>query len=185
SQHIDAPAQAMSSRRPNYRRSGGAPDGIAAAVQLLQSAKAPAIFAGNGAMLSEASSELQALAELLAMPVATTLMGKGVFPEDHPLACGMSGIWGTRVANETMRSADVIVAIGTAFGEADCSSWRPEHTFAIPPTRVIQIDIDPQEIGKIYPDEVGIVGDAKTALRQLVDAMRGFTPKADVQRRVD
>lgn len=119
SQHIDAPAQEMSSRRPNYRRSGGAPDGIADAVQLLQSAKAPAIFAGNGAMLSEASTELKALAELLAMPVATSLMGKGVFPEDHPLACGMSGIWGTRVANETMRQADVIVAIGTAFGEAD------------------------------------------------------------------
>jgi len=185
SQHIDAPAQEMSSRRPNYRRSGGAPDGIADAVQLLQSATAPAIFAGNGAMLSEASTELKALAELLAMPVATTLMGKGVFPEDHPLACGMSGIWGTRVANETMRQADVIVAIGTAFGEADCSSWRPEHTFAIPPTRLIQIDIDPQEIGKIYPVEVGIVGDAKTVLRQLVDALRGWTPKADeVQRRV-
>ena len=185
SQHIDAPAQEMSSRRPNYRRSGGAPDGIADAVQLLQSAKAPAIFAGNGAMLSEASTELKALAELLAMPVATSLMGKGVFPEDHPLACGMSGIWGTRVANETMRQADVIVAIGTAFGEADCSSWRPEHTFAIPPTRLIQIDIDPQEIGKIYPVEVGIVGDAKTVVRQLVDALRGWTPKADeVQRRV-
>jgi acetolactate synthase-1/2/3 large subunit len=87
-------------------------------------------------MLSEASTELKALAELLAMPVATTLMGKGVFPEDHPLACGMTGIWGTRVANETMRQADVIVAIGTAFGEADCSSWRPEHTFAIPPSRL-------------------------------------------------
>ena len=185
SQHIDAPTQEMSSRRPNYRRSGGAPDGIADAVQLLQSAQAPAIFAGNGAMLSEASTELTALAELLAMPVATTLMGKGVFAEDHPLACGMSGIWGTRVANETMRQADVIVAIGTAFGEADCSSWRPEHTFAIPPTRLIQIDIDPQEIGKIYPVEVGIVGDAKTVLRQLIDALRGWTPRADeVQRRV-
>ena len=185
SQHIDAPAHEMSSRRPNYRRCGGAPDGIADAVQLLQSAQAPAIFAGNGAMLSEASTELQALAELLSMPVATTLMGKGVFPEDHPLACGMSGIWGTRVANETIRQADVLVAIGTAFGEADCSSWRPEHTFAIPPTRVIQIDIDPEEIGKIYPVEVGIVGDAKTVLRQLVDALRGWTPRADaVQRRV-
>ena len=77
------------------------------AVQMLQSAQAPAIFAGNGAMLSEASTELAAFAELLAMPVATTLMGKGVFAEDHPLACGMSGIWGTRVANETMRQADV------------------------------------------------------------------------------
>ena len=185
SQHIDAPEQEMSSRRPAYQRPGGAPDGIADAVRLLQSAKAPAIFAGNGAVLSEASVELRALAELFGMPVATTLMAKGIFPEDHPLACGMTGIWGTRVANETMRAADVIVAIGTAFGEADCSSWRPEHTFAIPPTKLIQIDIDPQEIGKIYPVEVGIVGDAKTVLRQLIDALRGSTPKADaVERRV-
>jgi len=186
SQHIDAPAQEMSSRRPAYGRPGGSPDGIADAVQLLQSAKAPAIFAGNGAMLSEASTELKALAELLAMPVATTLMGKGVFAEDHPLACGMTGIWGTRIANETMHAADVIVAVGTAFGEADCSSWRPEHTFAIPPTRLIQIDIDPQEIGKIYPVEVGIVGDAKTVLRQLLDALRGWSPNANaMQRRVE
>jgi acetolactate synthase-1/2/3 large subunit len=118
--------------------------------------------------------------------VATTLMGKGIFPEDHPLACGMSGIWGTRVANETMRTADVIVAIGTAFGEADCSSWRPEHTFAFPSTRLIQIDIDPQEIGKIYAVDVGIVGDAKTVLAQLVEGLRAWTPDADeVQRRVE
>jgi acetolactate synthase-1/2/3 large subunit len=98
----------------------------------------------------------------------------------------MTGIWGTRVANETMRNADVLIAIGTAFGEADCSSWRPEHTFAIPPTQLIQIDIDPQEIGKIYPVEVGIVGDAKTVLRQLIDALRGGAPKtADIQRRIE
>jgi acetolactate synthase-1/2/3 large subunit len=186
SQHIDAPAQDMSSRRPAYRRPAGQPDGIADAMQLLQNAKAPAIFAGNGAVLSEAATELRALAELLAAPVATTLMAKGIFPEDHLLACGMTGIWGTRVANETMRSADVIVAIGTAFGEADCSSWRPEHTFAIPPTRLIQIDIDPQEIGKIYPAEVGIVGDAKTVVRQLVDVLRGWTaPIEEMQRRVE
>jgi acetolactate synthase-1/2/3 large subunit len=185
SQHIDPPEQEMSSRRPEYRRSGGAPDGIADAVRLLQSARSPAIFAGNGAVLAEASSEIRAIAEQLSIPVATTLMAKGVFPEDHPLSCGMTGIWGTRVANETMRDADVLLAIGTAFGEADCSSWRPEHTFAIPPTRVIQIDIDPQEIGKIYPVEVGIVGDAKTTLRQLVDALRGAAPNGDdAQRRV-
>ena len=183
SQHIDPPEQEMSSRRPEYFRSGGAPDGIADAVRLLQSAKSPAIFAGNGAVLSEASSEMRAMAEQLSMPVATTLMAKGIFPEDHPLACGMTGIWGTRVANETMREADVILAIGTAFGEADCSSWRPEHTFAIPPTRLIQIDIDPQEIGKIYPVEVGIVGDAKTTLRQLLDSLRGSDPNAAESRR--
>lgn len=186
SQHIDAPDQEMASRRPRYRRPAAAPDALADAVQLLHAATTPAVFAGNGAVLSEASSEVQALAELMAMPVATTLMGKGIVADDHPLACGMTGIWGTRVANEEMRNADVILAIGTAFGEADCSSWRPEHTFAIPPTKLIQIDIDPAEIGKIYPVDVGIVGDAKTVLRQLVEALRGATPPADqAQRRLD
>ena len=186
SQHIDAPAQEMASRRAGYGRPAGAPDGVADAAQLLATAKSAAIFAGNGAVLSEASAELRQLAELMALPVATTLMGKGLLPDDHPLACGMTGIWGTRVANETMRRADVVLAIGTAFGEADCSSWRPPHTFAIPPTRLIQVDIDPQEIGKIYPVEVGIVGDARTVVRQLIDALRGRTPHPDeVQRRVD
>jgi acetolactate synthase-1/2/3 large subunit len=186
SEHITPPQQDVASRRSAYPRVQGAPDGIADAVRLLLSAQSPAIFAGNGVLLAEAWDDLKALAEVLGMPVATTLMAKGTFPEDHPLACGMTGIWGTRVANETMRAADVIVAVGTAFGEADCSSWRPEHTFAIPPTRLIQVDVDPQEIGKIYPVEVGIVGDAKAVLRQLVDALRGQTAAAaDVQRRVD
>jgi acetolactate synthase-1/2/3 large subunit len=84
------------------------------------------IFAGNGVALSDASDELKEIAELAAMPVATTLMAKGVFPEDHALALGMTGIWGTRAANDTTRDADVILAIGTGFAEADCSSWDPE-----------------------------------------------------------
>ena len=80
----------------------------------------------------------------------------------------MTGIWGTRVGERHRpASADVILAVGTTFGEADCSSWNPNYTFAIPPTRLIQIDIDPQEIGKIYPVEVGLVGDAKATLREL------------------
>ena len=104
-------------------------------------------------------------------------MAKGIFPEDHPLSCGMTGIWGTRVANDVMRGADVLLAVGTVFGEADCSSWRPEYTFAIPPTRLMQIDIDPQEIGKLYPVEIGLVGDARTTLRQLNEHLQG-TPIA-------
>jgi acetolactate synthase-1/2/3 large subunit len=155
-------------RRPEYGRVVGPDDGIAEAAHLLVEAERPVIFAGNGVTLSEASDELRRVAELLNIPVATTLMAKGVFPEDHRLALGMTGIWGTRAANETTREADVILAIGTGFAEADCSSWDPKHTFAIPPSRLIQIDIDPQEIGKIYPVEVGIVGDAKGTLRRLI-----------------
>jgi acetolactate synthase-1/2/3 large subunit len=169
-------------RRPRYERAAGSAEGIAAAADRLAAAASPLIFAGNGATLSEASPELLAVAELLGAPVATTLTAKGVFPEDHPLSLGMTGIWGTRVANETARTADVILAVGTAFGEADCSSWNPRFTFAIPPSALIQIDIDPQEIGKIYPMEVGIVGDAKATLAALADALRARAPKPGASR---
>ena len=86
----------------------------------------------------------------------------------------MTGIWGTAVANDTTRGADVVLAVGTAFGEADCSSWDPRFTFAIPPSRLIQIDIEPQEIGKIYPVEVGLVGDAQATLRELIRHLRAL-----------
>ena len=169
-------------RRPGYGRCVGPDDGIAEAAHLLSTATRPVIFAGNGVTLSDASDELKELAELGGIPVATTLMAKGVFPEDHALALGMTGIWGTRSANETTREADVIVAIGTGFAEADCSSWDPKFTFAIPPSRLIQIDIDPQEIGKIYPVEVGIVGDAKATLRELVRHLRAMKPQKSESR---
>jgi acetolactate synthase-1/2/3 large subunit len=172
-QQVSAPAETIA-RRPSYGRAPGSPEGIAAAVALLESAQRPVIFAGNGVFLSDACAELKELAELMQIPVATTLMGKGAFPEDHVLALGTTGIWGTAVANQTTREADVVLAVATGFGEADCSSWRPEHTFAIPPSRVIQIDIDPQEIGKIYPVEVGIVGDARDTLRVIIAQLRAL-----------
>src|SRR5690606_29762822 len=137
----------------------------------------PVIFAGNGVALSGAYEALKTLAEQLGAPVATTLVGKGVFPESHPLSVGTTGIWGARVANDTARTADVILAVGTAFGEADCSSWRPEHTFNIPGTTLIQIDLDPQEIGKSYPVDIGILGDAKAVLAQFAQVL-GSSPRA-------
>jgi len=163
-------------RRPEYRRVVGPDDGVAEAAHLLKEAQRPVIFAGNGVTLSEASDELLRLAELLNIPVATTLMAKGAFPERHRLSLGMTGIWGTRAANETTLEADVILAVGTGFAEADCSSWDPKYTFAIPPSKLIQIDIDPEEIGKIYPADVGIVGDAKATLRHLLGHLDGVKP---------
>ena len=165
------------SHRPAHTRAVGEAAGVAKAAALLSGAERPVIFAGNGVTLAEADGELAELARLLQAPVATTLMGKGVFPETDPLSVGTTGIWGSRAANETTRNADVILAVGTAFGEADCSSWRPEYTFAIPPSRLIQIDVDPVEIGKSYPVEVGIVGDAKATLQALIDSLRS-TPRA-------
>jgi acetolactate synthase-1/2/3 large subunit len=183
SQQIDVQVDTLT-RRPEYNRFVAPDDGIADAARLLAAAERPVIFAGNGVLLSEATDEVRQLAEMLSIPVATTLMGKGVFPERHPLALGMSGIWGTGVANAFTRAADVILAIGTAFGEADCSSWNPRFTFAIPPSRLIQIDIEPQEIGKLYPVEVGLVGDAKATLRELIRHLRALGPFASGESRV-
>lgn len=164
---------AVLARRATYVHSAGAAEGLERIVQALRDAQRPVIYAGNGVALAQAEPELGELAHALRIPVATTLAGKGVFPEDDPLSLGTTGIWGTALANETTRDADVILAVGTAFAEADCSSWRPEYTFAIPPTRLYQIDIDPQEIGKIYAVECGIVGDAKASLAEMVRLARG------------
>ncbi len=172
SRPVSAAVPVTASRRAGHSRIGGTDTGIAEAVDLLQQAEKPLLFIGGGVHLSEAWEELKEVAEYLGVPVATTLMGKGAFPEDHPLSVGTTGIWGTRLANETTRNADVILAIGTSFGEADCSSWNPKHTFAIPPSRLIQLDLDPQEIGKIYPVDVGIVGDAKASLAKLLGRLR-------------
>jgi acetolactate synthase-1/2/3 large subunit len=178
---VDAEVETLS-RRPAFTRMTGAADGVAAAAALLSTAERPVIFAGNGVALSGAIEELAELARALQAPVATTLMGKGLFPETDPLSVGTTGIWGTRAANDTTRDADVILAVGTAFGEADCSSWRPEFTFAIPGSKLVQIDIDPGEIGKSYPVDVGIVGDAKATLRALIDRL-GNSPRSGTHTR--
>ena len=102
----------------------------------------------------------------LELPIAHSLMGKGVVREDHPLLLGMTGFWGTPIANEKCRTADVILAVGTRFAEANSSSWDPRFTFNIPPTRLIHIDADVAEIGRNFPTELGVVADAKLALRR-------------------
>lgn len=181
-QTVEKPLPDLAHTQPTHERSPGNPEGIAAAAKLLSSARRAVIYAGNGVALSNAQPELKALAELTGFPVATTLTAKGQFPENHAQAVGVTGIWGTRAANETCRDADVILGVGTAFGEADCSSWLPDHTFAIPPTRLIQIDIQPQEIGKSYPAEIGIVGDAKLTLAALVAELKKNPPKPDAER---
>ena len=121
----------------------------------LADAERPVLYVGGGVRGAQASDELTALAEALEVPVAHTLMGKGCMSDTHPLLLGMTGFWGTPIANETCRTADLIVAIGTRLAEANSSSWDPRYTFAIPPTRLIHIDIDPAEIGRNFCTELG------------------------------
>jgi acetolactate synthase-1/2/3 large subunit len=105
-------------------------------------------------------------------------MGKGVLPDDHPLVLRMTGFWGTPFINRKCREADWVIGLGTRFAEADCSSWDPRFTFSMPPTKLIQVDIDPSEIGRNYPVEIGAVADLKQALRALLRKARELYPAA-------
>jgi acetolactate synthase-1/2/3 large subunit len=149
-------------------RGAGSPELVEKALDLLLSTDKPCIVAGHGAVLSEAAPELRRLAELLKVPVATTANGKGIIPEDHPLSLGAIGRNGTYMANEACRSCDVLLGLGVKFDDRQSSSWIPGYTFNIPPTKLIHVEIDPDELGRNYPPTLGILADARDFLRELL-----------------
>jgi acetolactate synthase I/II/III large subunit len=134
----------------------------------LRSAQRPLLLAGGGTR--RAAAGVRRLAELAGMPVAHTLMGTGVLPPDHTQLLGMIGFWGSPSANRVAREADVILAVGTRFPETDSSSWEHGVTFSIPPTRLIQLDVDPHEPGRNYPAAIAATADATLGLRAIADA---------------
>lgn len=146
-------------------------------VDLLAAAKNPIIYAGGGVVLANAAEELKKLVDHLSIPVAHSLMGKGALPDDHPCTLGMTGFWGTQLTNDSCRNADLILGLGSRFKEADSSSWYPEYTFDIPKTKLIQIDIEPGEIGRNYPVEIGVVADLKHALEMLYTVAKVKVPQ--------
>ena len=151
------------------QRSPGAPEALAAAVDMLLAAERPVIIVGQGLMLSEATEALTKFAEATNIPVVTSPNGKGSIDDRHALAFGTIGRNGTYAGNEASRGADVILAIGFSFDDRATSAWLEGYTLAIPPSRLIQIDIDTFEIGKNYPAELGIVGDARASLEVMVE----------------
>jgi acetolactate synthase-1/2/3 large subunit len=130
-------------------------------------AKRPVIHVGGGVKLAGATGEFEEFVKHMGIPVSCTLMGKATLPDDNPLMMGMTGFWGTKFINDKCRDADYILALGTSFKECDSSSWYPDFTFSGPPTKLIHIDIDPSEIGRNYPVEIGVVADLKKALTAL------------------
>jgi acetolactate synthase-1/2/3 large subunit len=138
----------------------------------LVGADRPLIYLGGGLGRGTGLTALTALAEHLDIPIAHSLMAKGVVPDNHPLVLGMPGFWGTESTNSYALNADVVLAIGTRFAETDASSWDPSYTWRFPPSRLIQIDIDPAEIGRNYPVEIGVVADAAAAVQAIVDEVR-------------
>ncbi|WP_225869710.1 thiamine pyrophosphate-binding protein [Glaciimonas sp. PCH181] len=159
----------------NERMGGGRmradPQVIEKAVALLVGAKRPVIVAGGGAITSEASEELVALAEKIGAAVVTTWNGKGAIPEDHRLNTWSVGQTGTTCGNAIAASADVVLSVGCRFTDWSASSYRKGASFSFPPAKLIHIDIDFQEIGKNYPTEVGVVADAKSALTDILAAI--------------
>jgi len=155
-------------------------DTARAIVQRIADADTPVAYVGGGILLAQASEELAAFVEHMGLSVAHSLMGKGALRDDHPLVMGMTGFWGTSLVNQSCLNADVVFAVGTRFKEADCSSWYPGYTFNIgaegDDTKVIHIDIEPQEIGRNYPTEIGVVADAKAALRVLTRVAKEMYP---------
>jgi acetolactate synthase-1/2/3 large subunit len=162
-------------RRPHDRPAGD-PAAIQQAADLLIQAQRPVILAGGGVLLSGAEAELRQLAEHLGACVVTTMQGKSAFPEDHPLYAWHMGSNGTTCGNFMTVHADVLLAVGVRFADKATSSYRSGVSFNIPPTKLIHVDIDPFEIGKNYPVEVGIVGDGKAVLGGLVEAVHSRTP---------
>ncbi|TLY11242.1 MAG: biosynthetic-type acetolactate synthase large subunit [Thaumarchaeota archaeon] len=137
---------------------------IGRAVEFLVKAEKPIIMAGGGVILSGAFSELQALAELLMIPVVTTFKGKGAFPENHALAMGPIGMHGHAEANKIILEADCIIAAGARFSDRSVGKFD-EFGKGM---SIIHMDIDPAEIGKNKSVDVALVGDVKSSLRTLV-----------------
>ena len=145
------------------------------AVELLLKAERPIIMAGGGVILSGAFSELQALAELVKIPVVTTFKGKGAFPENHPLAMGPIGMHGHAEANKIILEADCIVAVGARFSDRSVGKFD-EFGKGM---SIIHMDIDPAEIGKNKSVDVALVGDVKSSLRTLVKIFSKKMTKKD------
>ena len=153
------------------------PAAVKAIAKRLVEAENPVLHAGGGILLAQASEELAALAEFLDIPVSRTLMGQGCLSDRHPLMIGQTGFWGMEFTHSITVNADVILGLGTRFAEADSSSWYQGVTFDPDKTTFLQIDIDPTEIGRNYPVEIGAIGDLKIGLAQILEEVKRICPE--------
>ena len=161
--------------RPRVRGAAD-PAAIAEAVRMISTARQPYVYVGSGVLASEASSELVEFAELLTLPVASTLNGKSAFPETHPLSLGIGGfrraLYGSLPATIVADTADVMFTIGCGF-KRHAAMVKPGPT-----VRHIQADVDPAELNRDHVADVALLGDAKIILRQMINAARGLDPAA-------
>jgi acetolactate synthase-1/2/3 large subunit len=173
---------------PGYKpTTKGHPKQIKEAARLINQARRPVIYAGGGILKARAAGALRELAELAGVHVVTTLMARGAFPDDHPLCLGMPGMHGNYTAITSMQRADLLIALGSRF---DDRVTGKVGAFA-PDAKIIHVDIDPAELGKVRRPDVPIVGDSRLVIEELVKALRAEQSKhgkpdlADWDRQVD
>ena len=153
----------------NTAKPQSAPQDIQKAIEILSQSKRPVLVAGNGVHLSKSHQQLQEMAELWNMPVATSYKGKSAIAETHPLSVGMVGVYGQEAANRSVGEADTVVVVGAKLTPQDTVRERPS-IFNPLNQKIIQIDIDDRNAGWTFPVDLGLIGDAGSILSQLVEA---------------
>jgi len=178
-EYTKPPQVSLPGYKPTYK---GHAKQIKQAAMLVSKARKPLLYAGGGVLASGAWAELKELAELMQLPVTTTMMGKGAFPEDHHLWIGMPGMHGAKYTNYSITETDLLIAVGVRFDDRVTGKLA---TFASK-AKIIHVDIDPAEIGKNRVADVPIVGDAKHVLSSVTAELRkmGAEPRTDAWMRV-
>lgn len=141
---------------------------VDAAIEMMLAANRPMIFTGGGVLASGAMDEVRELAELMDMPVATTYMGKGSIPENHPLSLGPYGLLGRPASNDYVLQADFGIALGTRFNNVGTAAWRIPD----PSTKLVQVDIEPTQLGRNYHVEIALTGDLKVVLQMMLNKLK-------------
>ena len=169
-QTFDAEVPSPLNRQTPGVRIAPLPSAIADAAEVLRRASRPVIVSGGGVRTSGATAEIIALAELLGAPIASSLNGKDTVPGHHPLSIGIPGLYARASANQIILEADVVFYVGSQTGSQLTLTWQ------VPPmsTQIVHMDIEPKELGRQYPNTVGVASDAKLGLRALLEALSSF-----------
>ena len=167
-------AEPAFAQRPAFRPEPE-PQRVREAAQVIAAARRPVIVAGGGVTASGAQQEVVKLAEMLSIPVATSLNAKGAIPDDHPLSVGVCGSYSRWCANRVVSEADLVIFIGSHTGSQVTLDWKIPKVG----TPVVQIDIDPSELGRSYPTQVSLQGDARASLRRLIEALEPIGPRRE------
>ncbi len=160
----------------HFEKPAPRPNAIRQAVEMILEAERPVLMPGGGVIGADAAEEIVALAEYLQVPVSPTYMGKGTIPEDHPLFMGIVGLQTSqRYANALFLESDLVVGIGNRWAErhtGDLGVYRGDRKF-------VHVDVDPRQMGRVFPPDLAVVSDAKLALEAMVDTARTMTPERE------